>query len=220
MPSPPGPVADRSRSQTPGRFHGACLLARPCNRDSPFGARASCPRSRRQARMASPAVEPMRLAAHHEGKMPSPPGPVAGRSRSQTPGRSCGACLLARPCNRDGPSGARASCPRSRRQARMASPSVFEPMRLAAHSEGKMPSPPGPVADRRRSQTPGRFYGACFLTRPCNRDDSFGGEGILPSLAPQGAHGLTIRLRTNAPGGASRGQDALAPRGPSPLQGR
>ena len=26
------------------------------------------------------------LAAHSEGKMPSPPGPVAGRSHSQTPG--------------------------------------------------------------------------------------------------------------------------------------
>ena len=32
--------------------------------------------------------EPMRLAAHSEGKMPSPPGPVIGRNPSQTPARS------------------------------------------------------------------------------------------------------------------------------------
>ena len=39
-----------------------------------------------------------------------------------------------------------------------------------------------------------------------------GGEGILPSLAPIGAY-VPSHFRANAPCGASRGQDALAPRG-------
>ena len=62
--------------------------------------------------------------------------------------------LRVRPCNGDGPLGARASCPRSRRQARMAYLRTNAPYGAC---EGKMPSPPGarrwpwPLADPRRA---------------------------------------------------------------------
>ena len=148
-------------------------------------------------------------------RCPRPQGPVRGRIRSQPPGgplstaQAPGAPLQWRRAL-----GARASCPRTRRQARMPQ-SVFEPMRLAAHSEGKMPSPPGarpwpyPLVAPRRAA----FYGASSWRTPPMATGA-GGEGILPSHAPTGAHGQS-RLRTNAPCGAWRGQDALAPRGPS-----
>ena len=91
----------------------------------------------------------------------------------------------------------------------------LEPTRLAARSEGKMPSPPGPVVDHNRSQTAGAPVSTAQTPgAPLARATAPpGGEGILPSLAPSGAHALP--LRTNAPNGAYRGQDALAPKGPS-----
>ena len=54
--------------------------------------------------------------------------------------------------------------------------------------------------------------------RPCNGDGPLGGEGILPSHAPTGAHGLTrfepMRLAAHC-----EGKMPSPPRGPPPSQG-
>ena len=98
--------------------------------------------------------------------------------------------------------GARASCPRSRRQARMeqarqghgASPphKALRKAPLPACREGKMPSPPGPVHAEGRPITCQEAAPQKRRARVCERPWAAtgpGGEGILPSLAPTGAHG-------------------------------
>ena len=129
--------------------------------------------------------EAMRLAAHSEGKMPSPPGvrpmavglvdpwclvesgaPLEGRhsafpsarKRAQlvATGRKCAyrrtgkaECLSSKgrqraPAMARGPLGARASCPRTRRQARMASRSSKR-CALRRMARARCPRPQGPV---------------------------------------------------------------------------
>ena len=113
----------------------------------------------------------------------------------------------------------------------------FEPMRLAAHHEGKMPSPPGPVAIARARSgrfpsrgscertfapafDPTAFYGT-YLLAGCAGETAGICERLRPTTGPWGRGHLALAraarrawppLRTNAPCGTSRGQDALAPR--------
>ena len=99
------------------------------------------------------AFEPVRLTAHARARCPRPQGPVTDRKRSQTRGAPSSAAQDCPPCRRKSARtpvclqwrralGARASCPRSRRQARMPrlpsnprmASAVSEPVRLAAHA--------------------------------------------------------------------------------------
>ena len=169
-------LAAAARTPWPAAFYGACLLARPCNGDGPWG----------------------------RGHL------ALARTARRVPGPPSNRCALRRI--------ARARCPRSRRQAR--SWSIFEPMRLAAHSEGKMPSPPGPVGGRGRSRPLARrFLGRRLLARPAMAT-LLGGEGILPSLAARRVPGPSsnrcalrriARARCPRPQGLSLAETARTP---------
>ena len=131
--------------------------------------------------------------------------------------------MATRPCNRDGPLGTRASCPRSRRQARMAS-SASEPMRLTAHSEGKMPSPPGAPSMAVALADPGAFLQRKLLPRlaragrpPSNGPSTCSADWrcsirISPPAAEGLAWGESCGERETGAGGLVAGVPAFSPR--------
>ena len=105
-----------------------------------------------------------------------------------------------------------------------------------------MPSPPGPVAAHGRPQTPGAAFSAA--QPPCRLSDFLPhgralrregvppsnpplcscrgpwGEGILPSLTPQGAfRPRPAAAKKSTPVGVPGRQDAFPPRGPSTRKG-
>ena len=114
-PRPQGPV-DGCRARRP-------LV--PCRKAAlPFGGKAFCLPWRTQARPTRCDLKEVRLSAHREGRM---------RSLPRAPACSC---------NGDGAPGGEGILP-SHAPLGARGQSIFEAMRLAAHSEGKMPSPPG-----------------------------------------------------------------------------
>ena len=163
-PRPQGPVVGRGRSQTPGarRFCGAYLLARPCSSDGAPGGEGILPsHAPPGAHVLSSNQCALRRMRGQDALAPK--GPWLAEAVRRLPARRiCGVYLPARPCSGDGAPGARASCPRTRRQARVPYLRINAP---CGACEGKMPSPPGPVADRSRPQTPVPFY-AAYLRLP------------------------------------------------------
>ena len=215
MPSPPGArrrcrarsCADLASSQETRPSAGGkavpSLQPATCSRRGPWGGRhlAFHRAARRVPANTHRGERKARLSACREGKMPSPPGPVHAERKSDSPPGGC-AAGTPRQGSASGHAqrralGARASCPRYAPQGAL----VREWIRTCAPdgaSEGKMPSPPG--ARRRCRARSCAGLASSQGTRPsavgkavpslqpatCSRRGPWG-EGILPSLAPQGA---------------------------------
>ena len=143
----------------------------PFGDEGTLGARASCPRSRRKARMPKAAFEPMRLAAHARARCPRPqgPSPLQGSAGALTPA----ADLKKRACRRE--RGQDALAPRPSRRG----PSL--PWAGGAFHR----------ADRRACPASNQ----CALRRlaRANMDAGLGGKASCLPCAPAGAPSSTPR---------------------------
>ena len=177
---------------------------------------------------APPGAHGLRLSSNQcalrriaRARCPRPKGPVAGRGRSQALARGFyGAGFqhaLAVATDPWGEGILPSHAPPGAHGLRLFSNQCA----LRRIARARCPRPQGPVAGRGRSQALARgFYGAGFQHALAVATDPWG-EGILPSHAPSGAHGL--RLFSNQCAlRRMRGQDALVPRArgwPWPLAG-
>ena len=172
-----------------------------------------------------------RLAARARARCPRPQGAVAAASARQKPApQKSSAPGVHQRCGQSRTPGAshwgrghlalamRRKAHRSEGLPRLGAP--------GGACEGKMPSPPRgrrrcegvPGAGAPEKQCTGRLPATVDSHGPWGR--ATGGEGILPSLCAArriGFEGLPQAMRAYR---RVRGQDALAPKGPSPLRGR
>ena len=148
---------------------------------------------------------------------PKGPSPLQGRARRLSRGkRACGGLRAA--AASDGPWGRRHLAFAMRRQAHWFG-SGWGHARLTARARARCPRPQGPVTTARARQEAEPRKGraeVCEQPRPVTGP---GGEGILPSLCAARRIGSAADWVMRACR-RERGQDALAPRGPLPLQGR
>ena len=265
--------------QPPGRLRCRNGRGSPSGRGRPLGGEGILPSHAPQGALVRRRIRAYAPIGASEGKMPSPPGPVAMQGRAgtpigvpsfaprtrlsarqgrqnafppgtrpwQTPGRLRRRNGRGSPSGQGRPLGGEGILPSHAPQGALVRRRIRAYAPIGA-SEGKMPSPPGPIAMQGRASTPigafpwvqradarqGRQNAFPPGTRPCQtpgrlrrrnrwgspsgRGRPLGGEGILPSHAPQGAL-VRRRIRAYAPIGASEGK-MPSPPGPVAMQGR